>query len=75
MLVAVDADERSSGQRANDVGDARLAEHSFDVAGDDGSGEHGELGERAGLALVEARLGPRQHVGQAAVAGRRLAPR
>ena len=70
---AVDADERSSGQRADDVRDAGLIEHSFDVAGGDGPGEHGELGEGAGLALVEASFGPREHVGQAAVAGRHLA--
>ncbi len=70
---AVDAHERSSGQRADDVRDAGLIEHPFDVAGDDGPGEHGELGERASLALVEARFGPGQQVAEAAVAGRHVA--
>ena len=67
--AAVDAHERSSRQRADDVRHAGLFEHAFDVAGGDRTGEHGELGESARLVVVEARLGPGEHFSQAAVAG------
>ena len=69
---AVDAHERSSRPATRTTSATPgLTEHSFDVAGDDRPGEHGELGERASLALVEARFGPGEQVAETAVACRR----